>query len=73
MSTIKNKKAPLPLIIWANIIKWKTIRGISDEMLSACLGVKDLRNRKVTYYMSTDEMGRVCDLLQIEPEKLLER
>ena|GEM_PF-5944690 len=70
---MKIKKVPLPLIVWANLMKWKTIRGISDEMISACLGVKDLRNRKNTYYMSTDEMGRLCELLQIEPEQLLER
>jgi len=70
---MKSKKVSLPLIVWANLMKWKTIRGISDEMISACLGVKDLRNRKTTYYMSTEEMGRLCDLLQIEPEQLLER
>lgn len=69
----KYKKPPLELVIWANMIKWKMLRGVSDEMLCACLGVQSIRYREENHLMNTAEMGRICDLLQIEPEQLLDR
>lgn len=69
----KYKIPPLEVIIWANMIKWKTLSGVSDEMLCACLGVQSIRYREEKHLMNTCEMGRICELLQIEPEKLLER
>ncbi|MBR1528663.1 MAG: hypothetical protein IJ642_05105 [Oscillospiraceae bacterium] len=61
------------LIVWANVQKWQLIRAVSDKKLAACLGLKDLSNRKRSHILTTRELGRVCKLLEIEPEKLLER
>lgn len=61
------------LIVWANVQKWQLIKGVSDKKLSACLGLKDLTNRKRSYILTTKELGRVSKLLGVEPEKLLER
>ena len=37
-----NKSVPLAVIVWANIVKWATIRGVEDRELAACLGLKEL-------------------------------
>lgn len=63
----------LELIVWANVIKWKTIRGVTDEELAALLGVANLYDRNKSYYLKTSEMGKICNYFGIEPEKLLER
>lgn len=67
------RKAALPLIIWANIVKWATVRGVEDREIAAVLGVKDLSDRKRKLLLTIEEMDRVCSLLAVEPEKLLER
>lgn len=71
--TTRSKDPPLPLIIWANIGKWQTIRGIEDADLAAVLLVKNLADRRRKMYLTIEEMGNICKLLAIEPEKLLER
>lgn len=63
----------LDLIVWANVKKWQMIRGVSDTMLCACLGIKTLNNRNATHFLTTCEIGRLCNLFEIEPEKLFER
>lgn len=68
-----NKTVPLTVIVWANIVKWATIRGVEDREIAACLGVKELAARKRNHYITVDEMARLCGLLAVEPEKLLER
>ena len=68
-----NLLGKMDLVVWANLMKWQSIRGVSDTKVSACLGVKDLSNRKRSYFMTTKEIGRICELLEIEPEKLFER
>lgn len=67
------KTPPLDLIVWANVIKWKTIRGISDEELAQVLGISSLYDRNKSYLLRTSGMGIICEFFQIEPEKLLER
>lgn len=67
------KTPPLDLIVWANVIKWKTIRGISDEELAQVLGISSIYGRNKSYLLRTREMGIICEFFQIEPEKLLER
>lgn len=69
----KTKDPPLPLVVWANIAKWQTIRGIEDADLAAVLLVKNLADRRRKLYLTIEEMGNICKLLAIEPEKLLER
>lgn len=71
--TTRTKDPPLSLIIWANIGKWQTIRGIEDADLAAVLLVKNLADRRRKLYLTIEEMGNICKLLAIEPEKLLER
>ena len=63
----------LDLVVWANLKKWQMIRGVSDAMLCACLGIKTLNNRNASHLLTTKEIGRICKLLEIEPEKLFER
>lgn len=48
MARNTNRMSPLPLalIVWANIVKWATVRGISDDEISAVLGVTRLYERK---------------------------
>ena len=67
------RAASLPVIIWANIVKWQTIRGVSDDELKLLFGVGRLSERKRSGYITGAEMESVCGLLGIEPEKLLER
>ena len=69
----KQTNIKLSVIIWANIVKWQTIRGISDAELSLLLGVKSLADRKRTHFITGDNIEDICRVLQIEPEKLLER
>lgn len=69
----KKKLPPLEYIIWANVEKWRMIRGISNEQVCGILGVQRLSDRKAKGYMTTEEMGRICTYFEIEPEKLLER
>lgn len=69
----KTKEPPLPLVIWANISKWQQIRGVEDEQLAAVLLVKSIADRRRKLYLTIEEMGNICKLLAIEPEKLLER
>lgn len=64
---------PLALIVWANIVKWATVRGISDDEISAVLGVTRLYERKKSKHITVSEMENICRLLAVEPEKLLER
>lgn len=72
-NTARSPVVTLPVIIWANIVKWQTIRQVSDEELGLLLGVKNLYDRRRTHYITGEEMEKVCSLLTIEPEKLLER
>ena len=69
----RSKDPPLALIIWANIGKWLTIRGVEDAQLASVLLVKNLADRRRKLYLTIEEMGTICKLLAIEPEKLLER
>lgn len=69
----KTKDPPLQLVIWANIAKWQTIRGVEDAQLASVLLVKNLTDRRRKQYLTIEEMGNICKLLAIEPEKLLER
>lgn len=69
----KNPLDKLDLIVWANLRKWQMIRGVSDTMLCACLGIKTINNRNANHFLTTSEIGRICKLLEIEPEKLFER
>lgn len=71
--TTHTKDPPLPLVIWANIAKWQTIRGVEDAQLASVLLVKNLADRRRKLYLTIEEMGNICKLLAIEPEKLLER
>lgn len=67
-------KAPsIPVIVWANIVKWAIVRGVKDDEIAAVLGVKNLADRKRKRLLTIEEMEHVCDLLAVEPEKLLER
>lgn len=68
-----NPAINIPTIIWANIIKWQMIKGISDSELAFLLNVKTLADRKRTHYITGDDIERICGLMQIEPEKLFER
>lgn len=67
------KTPPIERIIWANIAKWQMIRDVSDDDLARVLGIARLNDRKQKLTLSIQEMGIVCGLLAIEPEKLLER
>ena len=69
----KTKEPSLPLVVWANIGKWQTIRGIEDAQLASVLLVKNLADRRRKRLLTIEEMDSVCKLLAIEPEKLLER
>ena len=69
----KPKAVPLPIIVWANIVKWMTIRGAEDAEIAAILHVKHLTQRKRSHQLTVDEMDAVCNYLAIDPEKLLER
>ena len=69
----KTKDPPLPLVVWANIGKWQTIRGVEDAQLASVLLVKNLADRRRKRLLTIEEMDSVCKLLAIEPEKLLER
>lgn len=74
MATIKASKVPpLEVIVWANIKKWQMIRGIDDEQLTALLGIKTLKVRRRTKFLTLEEMGLICAQFDIEPERLLER
>lgn len=68
-----NTLRKLDLVVWMNLLKWQAIKGISDKKIAACLGVRDLHNRKSSHLLTTSEIGRLCELLEIEPEKLFER
>lgn len=73
MATVKASKAPsLELVVWANIQKWQMIRGVEDDKLASALLVKNLADRKRKLYLTIQEMGVICKLLAIEPERLLE-
>ena len=74
------RTAPPPrfgLIIWANIAKHQTLKGITDDDLSRLLGfgnpstIKQRKNH--SYIISADEMEQICALLGIEPERLFEK
>ena len=67
------KTPPIELIVWANIQKWAMIRQIPDEDIARVLGISRLDDRKRKLSLSIQEMGTICSLLAIEPEKLLER
>ena len=67
------KTPPIELIIWANISKWAMIRQVPDEDIARVLGITRLDERKRKLMLSIQEMGTICALLAIEPEKLLER
>ena len=69
----RSKDPPLALVVWANISKWQTIRGVEDAQLASVLLVKNLADRRRKLYLTIEEMGTICKLLAIEPEKLLER
>lgn len=74
MAVIKKPTVPpLPMVVFANLRKWQTLRDVSDEKVAAVLGVKDLNARMRKLFLTIEEMERLCALLQIEPEKLLER
>lgn len=73
MAKTVNDLDKLDLIVWANLKKWQMIRGVSDSMLCACLGIKTLNNRNASHFLTTCEIGRLCRLFEIEPEKLFER
>lgn len=74
MARTTTVKTPgLQVIIWANIVKWAIVRGVDDHEIAAVLGVKDLSDRKRKHLLTIEEMGRLCGLLAVEPEKLLER
>jgi len=71
---MNSTKAPsIPVIVWANIVKWAIVRGVNDSEIAAVIGVKDLADRKRKHLLTIEEMDRVCALLAVEPEKLLER
>lgn len=67
------KTPPIERIIWANIAKWQMIRDVSDDDLARVLGIARLNDRRQKLMLSIQEMGIVCGILAIEPEKLLER
>lgn len=68
-----NTLRKLDLVVWMNLLKWQAIKGVSDKKVVACLGIKDLHNIKNSHLLTTSEIGRLCELLEIEPEKLFER
>lgn len=71
---MNSTKAPsIPVIVWANIVKWAIVRGVEDRELAAAIGVKDLADRKRKRLLTIEEMERICAILAVEPEKLLER
>lgn len=71
---MNSTKAPsIPVIVWANIVRWAIVRGVNDSEIAAVIGVKDLADRKRKHLLTIEEMDRVCALLAVEPEKLLER
>ncbi len=72
-NTPRSPVVSLSTIIWANIVKWQIIRGISDEELGLLLGVQRLDARKRSHYITGEEIEKVCGLFSVEPEKLLER
>ena len=67
----KNQAAPqrvsLTTIIWANIVKWQTIRGMSDTELGLLLRVQRVSDRRRSGFITGEEMERVSAALQIEP------
>ncbi len=69
----KAKTPSLSVIIWANIVKWQIVKGVSDEELSAILGITRLSDRKRSHYITGDEIEKICGYLSIAPDKLLER
>ena len=69
----RQAQVSLATIIWANIVKWQTVRSVTDEELAVVLGVSRLSDRKRSRYITGDEIEKVCTYLAIEPEKLLER
>ena len=70
---MKPKTPPIERIVWANIAKWQMIRDVSDDDLARVLCITRLSDRKKSFSLSVQEMGIICGLLAIEPEKLLER
>lgn len=68
-----SKSPPIELIVWANIQKWAMIRQVPDEDIARVLGITRLDDRKRKLLLSVQEMGMICTLLSVEPEKLLER
>lgn len=73
MARATAKGPPIELIVWANIQKWAMIRQVPDEDIARVLGIARLDDRKRKLLLSVQEMGSICALLAIEPEKLLER
>lgn len=73
MARATAKSPPIELIVWANIQKWAMIRQVPDEDIARVLGIARLDDRKRKLLLSVQEMGMICALLAIEPEKLLER
>lgn len=69
----KPKRYPLQAIVYANVEKWRRLKGISGEQIAGVLGVKKLSEREKSGFMTVEELDRLCQYLELEPEKLLER
>lgn len=69
----KPKRYPLQAVIYANVEKWRRLKGISGEQIAGVLCVKKLREREKSGFMTIEEFDRLCMYLDLEPEKLLER
>lgn len=69
----KSKRYPLQAVIYANVEKWRRLKGISGEQIAGVLGVKKLSEREKSGFMTIEEFDRLCMYLGLEPEKLLER
>lgn len=69
----KSKRYPLQAIVYANVEKWRRLKGVSGEQIAGVLGVKKLSEREKSGFMTVEELDRLCQYLELEPEKLLER
>lgn len=70
---MKPKRYPLQAVVYANLEKWRRLKGISGEQIAGVLGVKKLSEREKSGFMTIEEFDRLCMYLDLEPEKLLER
>ena len=73
MAKIAKNAVPLGKVVWANIRKWMIVRDVTDEEISALLGITRLYERIKTSSISVAEMDSIAKYLAVEPEKLLER